>query len=1071
MGDTDAWAGMRRRSGATVVLTFTLVALSARALAQDAGAPPAASASASAAASPPVAPDDAMGPEAPAQSPSATAYWLLERNVYALMLGRLEVAVDAASLFDVDLGDERSIRVEAERLRRVLPKPEVPASASSVDPLHVPPPQPIPFASAIVEPAAPPTPTAHEDLLEARLAVDEARLVFYALPKEQRAALLSNHRDKQSKGAAAQAERELSEAEIEQDRARVERLRAEKELAAARSEAAKLLGGERVRLLEIRESQAALAADLARLKVEGAGFSEQLLAWERPADAVLKASPSTRPDERKIDAVYDELTRRLDSVRADLSLAISAIDEPPTALALVGEDALGDLSTDVDRSAVDRLRGHLLESESKLLATHETQRWERMRQLMSAMRDLDKRRLTLIVVLSDDKRSQLSGLTSRAVEQAGSEIAQVLLVLRYHLRETRRFVATVRETGDTEGSAFTATVTALKWMLPIGIFVWWRRRAEQQLRGWRRATVEAARKQRQRGRTRVERTLKFYARIRNPLEWLVLVWAVFVLLPAGARELLEVELVSTALTWMLGGQLVVSAIDASFDEGSHRKSRLQTAALRFRTLRLLGRVVVTFGLILALTSKLVGSGTIYAWAWTVCWLSVLPILLLILRWWRNVVFHHVELQRKKGPLLKWVELNQTGWVSFPAAVAGAVYMVGQLVSRFVRVYVVGFDFVKRILAYWFRREVTKKSESRTSSVDDGDIAPELYGAFDPEHRSESLVASVADKQIDEIIARVREPGGAVFALVGERGSGKSTILTRIRKKTPDTVVVSCPVGGISEFRRALRLALGLDEDASSQEVLELLNKDEGDKALLVDDAQHLVRPFVDGLQELDGLVALARESSTHCTWVFAFDSVIWQYFQRAREVRPLFDDIIKLRPWSEEGIVRLLRSRSEAVELDADFGRLVGELPADADELDVQEGLDRARNGFHRLLWDYSLGNPGVSLHFWRESLRCGPDGTHIVRLFEAPDTGDLERLPDSTVFVLRAVIQLEHAAVGDVLEATMLARRQVDDAIRYALGRGYIEQIEGRYRIRWKWFRTITRFLSRRHLLASPYQ
>ena len=49
--------------------------------------------------------------------------------------------------------------------------------------------------------------------------------------------------------------------------------------------------------------------------------------------------------------------------------------------------------------------------------------------------------------------------------------------------------------------------------------------------------------------------------------------------------------------------------------------------------------------------------------------------------------------------------------------------------------------------------------------------------------------------------------------------------------------------------------------------------------------------------------------------------------------------------------------------------------------------------------------------------------------------------------------------------------KRQVNDALRYALGRGYVEEIDGRYRIRWKWFRTITRFLSRRHLLASPYQ
>lgn len=1051
--------------------------------AQDAGAPTAASAPGSATRPPAPAPSspatEELGPEAPKRSAAVENLWLLERNIHALMLNRLDVAVDASSLFDVDLDDEEAVQVEVSRLRRLLyelPPPPSPPLDPSAAPSAVPSAVPSASASASV-PAPPPPPpppadAADPDLLEARLAVDAVRLRFYELSPDARGLVLDGHRTRQSKGAADQARKELSEAEQEQQRARLERERAQKELAAARSEAAKRLGSERVRLLEIRESQADLAAELAKEKVELAGFSEQQLAWQRPADDVLRAPLTKRPDPRQVDTVYDELTRNLAQTRERLDEAIAALGETPESLKVVGEDTLTDLPADVDRSKVDMLRTHLIEEETKLLRTFEEQQWERMRQLMAAMEGLDKRRLELLPRVSDAKRSKLSGFTAQAFEQAGAEVTQVLLVLRYHLLETRRFVTNVRETGDTEGSAFTATVTALKWLFPIGFFVWWRRRAEQQLRAWKRAAVEAARKKRQRGRTRVERVLKFYARIRNPFEWLVLVWAVFFLFPDGAGDLLEVELVRTALTWMLGGQLVVRAIDAWFDEdGKQRKSRLQTAALRFRTLRLLGRAVVTFGLVLALTSKLVGPGTIYEWVWTVCFLSILPIFLLVLRWWRDVIFHYTEVQRKKGSLLKWVESNQTGWKSFPAAIAGGGYLLGSLVLKFVRVYVLGFDIVKRILAYWFRREVEKKSESRTSSVQDVPIDEALYDAFDPEIQAADVVASIADKQVDEVIARINEPGGAVFALVGERGSGKTTLLRRINEKTPDTQLIRCPVGGIAAFHAALREALELDEDAEDEAVIELLNKRAGDNAMLVDDAQYLLRPVVDGLEELDRLIALARRSSKSCTWVFAFDNVIWQFFKRAREVRPLFDDIVQLHPWTEEGIVRLLGRRSEQVELEPDFSRLVGELPPDADEIDVEEALERARSGFYRLLWDYSLGNPAVSLHFWRESLRVGPDGNYIVRLFEPPDTSDLERLPDSAVFVLRAVIQLERAAVDDVVEATMLARRQVDEAVQYALTRGYLEEVDGHLRIRWKWFRTITRFLLRRHLLSSPYQ
>ncbi|HMR05475.1 MAG TPA: hypothetical protein PKA88_06845, partial [Polyangiaceae bacterium] len=113
-------------------------------------------------------------------------------------------------------------------------------------------------------------------------------------------------------------------------------------------------------------------------------------------------------------------------------------------------------------------------------------------------------------------------------------------------------------------------------------------------------------------------------------------------------------------------------------------------------------------------------------------------------------------------------------------------------------------------------------------------------------------------------------------------------------------------------------------------------------------------------------------------------------------------------------------------------------------------------------------GNPAVAVHFWRESLRIDDEGKVRVQLFSAPDTTDIERLPDPAIFVLRAIVQLELAQAEKIVAATMLPMRQVQDAVRYALFRGYLEQVGDRYRVTWSWFRAITRVLQRRHLLAG---
>jgi hypothetical protein len=79
-----------------------------------------------------------------------------------------------------------------------------------------------------------------------------------------------------------------------------------------------------------------------------------------------------------------------------------------------------------------------------------------------------------------------------------------------------------------------------------------------------------------------------------------------------------------------------------------------------------------------------------------------------------------------------------------------------------------------------------------------------------------------------------------------------------------------------------------------------------------------------------------------------------------------------------------------------------------------------------------------------------------------------MEGLPDSTAFVLRAIVQLGRASAVDVHRVTALPLDQVQDALRYGNQHGYFETSEDNYTINWDWFRAITRFLERRHLLFS---
>jgi hypothetical protein len=104
----------------------------------------------------------------------------------------------------------------------------------------------------------------------------------------------------------------------------------------------------------------------------------------------------------------------------------------------------------------------------------------------------------------------------------------------------------------------------------------------------------------------------------------------------------------------------------------------------------------------------------------------------------------------------------------------------------------------------------------------------------------------------------------------------------------------------------------------------------------------------------------------------------------------------------------------------------------------------------------------------WRKSLGASEGGKVFAKFFQTPDTRELEELPDSTAFVLRAAIQLEAAFSEDIAKAAMLSIAQVENALRYGFVRGYFKESGGRYKVTWAWYRAITDYLRRRHLLAT---
>ncbi|MBL9008794.1 MAG: hypothetical protein JNJ46_31330 [Myxococcales bacterium] len=894
-----------------------------------------------------------------------------------------------------------------------------------------------------------------------RQALDQARLDFYELPVKRRLVVLALHAQRVAAAVAAQQQESDAQRRIQQ--ATAERQQALDAAKRARSEAERLVAEELARLLGIEQQLSVMQQGFDTRRAERQAARDVLLGWQRRA---REARQGTSDD---ADKTYDSLRQTLRDARAALAIALDQVDSGRSQIPDLGPDPFAKWTSDISTDAVRKQRDVLEQSTKKLTDWERRDREERAADLMNAIDTLNRERLELLDYLSSSKRGAVTGFTGAGLDQARSELRHLLLVLRYHRHVSSRWLGSLQKPDIGLRSALWHILAVLvPWALVGGLYLWWRRRAPQALAHIEARVEQADREARLSKPSVVLQMVRFGIAIHVPVQRIALFLFLTWLIPDGSRALLEVQLLLVIAGWILTGGLVVGAINAVFEIESTTRADTGNASLRLRSLRLAGRVVVAFALILLIGDRLVGQGTVYRWIFSTCWVAAIPIFLVLIRWWRETVFQRVERVRRRSPLQRWVLSHRRGWASFAAATVAGVHLFGTGAVRLLQGWAARFGSVRRIHAYFFRRELDKLGAERAATTLDP-LPADLFEQLGPDRVSTEWIEPLPQPVVADVIQRIQNRQGGIFAVVGARGAGKTTLLGHLGQQGRAALHVGCAESrGLDALRTRMLTLAGLAPTTSLECFGEWADDAEhGVSVVLLDDLQTHVATAMGGLEHFDQLMALAQRRSKHAVWVLAIDEFIWPFLRRARGTQPIFDDVIALAPWSEERIGQLLDQRTADTGLTATFEDLLEELPSNADELDRQDALRARQVAYYRLLWDHANGNPGIALHLWRIALRLDRDGIGHVQRLQTPPAAQLDLLPDPALFTLRAILQRSQAAATDVVLATQLRASDVADTLRYALARGYLVEQDGLVRVSWTWLSTVVRFLERRHLLV----
>jgi len=705
-------------------------------------------------------------------------------------------------------------------------------------------------------------------------------------------------------------------------------------------------------------------------------------------------------------------------------------------------------------------------------AAGEQRSWERLAALERSLESLVALRRLNGAKLSPEDGARLTGLGQEGRRQIARELDHLVLKARlykaHRLRDVERLPSRLDDL---------VSVGRLAWHLVLAALVavaatWLRRRGPDGLERIRQ------------GAFRTFRTLAWKRRVHritNAVEAL-LPWGSFVVGVAAIRWALgplafEVELdVILRIALLYGGYRMAIDGATAMIVGIGRHYRLRIDDDTFRRLRRSVRTVLRITVLLAIvglvSARWLWQGALNSLIDRFAWLVVLAAVLgELFRWRTTMVDTFLDLSPDSS-LSASVRDSRQRWYGILLAPAAFLWLAAHALVTVARDFALRFDETQKALAYLFRRKVQRQAE-RDGYADENydDVPPAVVEAFDESavERGPLVVAHFPELDVlqGQLSQWCRTGLGGSALVRGERGIGKTTWLNQLRRQDVEIIRIELGRRILEPHALVSVLAERLEVAGSPGSVADLAEKlGEGSRRIVVLDlAQHLFLARIGGYDAFTAFAELVNRTRHRVFWIAAMAEYAWRHLRAVHPDWAVFRREIALRGWSEDLISELIRTRSKASGVAFNYADVA---------VDRLEGVtSRARlvesaDGYLRLLWDYSDGNPRVALHFFVRSLDPDRGDRLRVRLFRAPDPALVEAGGEAGLFVLAAIVTHESISIGDLAQVTRSSLSQCHIHVDRLVDLGAARVDDGLVRVTTTWQRAVIRLLRRRNLLPG---
>jgi len=677
--------------------------------------------------------------------------------------------------------------------------------------------------------------------------------------------------------------------------------------------------------------------------------------------------------------------------------------------------------------------------------------------LFFTLETLYEQRLRLLDNTSESNVEEVNGIGVAGLKEFNRELSFLEITVRYRIETLPGIFIKFSE--DMLRAPLPTIRLVFEFIVAILAYRFWQKWAPKGLFDLRKKFMRA--RPRTKRNLRLTKLVWYFDQIRNPIALLILLSLLFGFVKGPALTFfIEVGLIF--MSWILWSWLGVLLINAVIARSSSTIKKT-TSDLILKSLKTLGVWLIISGLILEIISRYVGEGTLFAWTFLFCELSLVVVLIALVMLWRSTIITSCELEPQQNAVTKLVLAHRTGLSSYAYSVYGAFFLLQLHFKKVFIDWLANFHTGQQILDSLLGHEMAKAYLQENDDADLEPISVEIQAKFVA--CGNVIINQMGGALLRKILVKIDKNSGGTMIVVSESGGGKSTLLRRIAKDSEKkTIMVSCPKEGLDALIEELARKIHLNTDTQTGRIVfEELRKRQIE-VLIIDDVQRLIRPYVGGQADLDKLTSFLV-GVPDLQIVLSTNSATWQYIIRARAHRIFDRNIFRLPSWTPDHIGTLIENSCKAMDVHPDFSKVV--IPRQYDDSNYDDPKDRVFSGFIRILHTAAGGNPRVALGLWSKSLFVNNNDQYLVRLPRLPSSSELDNATLTVLLVLRVICQSEIISIEDIVKSLQLAEAEVFGALRLIVLNEWVDCSDDKYyAINWYWRKEIIRVLARQNLM-----